>query len=415
MLPTPPTQPAPPVARRNLVLAIVASALGFFVDLYDIIIVSVVRRESLLAVGVASGDLVGKGVWLLNVQMAGMLLGGFLWGILGDKRGRLSVLFGSIVLYSAATLANGYATTYEQYLLLRFLAGVGLSGELGAGVTLVSEQMPQKWRGIGPSIIGSFGMLGAIAGAWIGGRFDWQLTYKIGGLMGFGLLVLRLGVLESGLYENLRRATISRGNLGLIFNDRRKLLVYLSVILMGFPGWFINGVVMTFSPEIGKAMGMTELPSVSTVFMVFFLGFTFGDFSSGFVSQALQSRKRALRLYLGAFAVLFALYLLFARQSLAAYYAAFLGLGVAAGYTIVLLTAAAEHFGTNIRSTVTTSTLNLLRASVIPQTTAFSLLLPLVGAFYAALVVGVCSLGIAFWALGNLRETFHDNLDFIDE
>lgn len=413
MLPT--THPAPPVARRNLVLAIVASALGFFVDLYDIIIVSVVRRPSLLAVGVAPGDLVDKGVWLLNVQMAGMLLGGFLWGILGDKRGRLSVLFGSIILYSAATLANGYVTTYGGYLLLRFLAGVGLSGELGAGVTLVSEQMPPKWRGIGPSLIGSFGMLGAIAGAWIGGRYDWQLTYQIGGLMGFGLLVLRFGVLESGLYENLRRATARRGSLRLIFNDRRKRLTYLSVILMGFPAWFINGVVMTFSPEIGKAMGMTDLPSVSTVFMVFFLGFTFGDFSGGFVSQALRSRKRTLRLYLTAFAVLFALYLVFARQSLAAYYAFFLGLGVAAGYTIVLLTAAAEHFGTNIRSTVTTSSLNLLRASVIPQTTAFSLLLPRVGAFYAVLVVGVCSLGISFWALGNLRETFHADLDFIDE
>lgn len=402
-------------ALRSVTLAIVASALGFFVDLYDIIIVSVVRQKSLLAVGVAETALVDKGVWLLNVQMVGMLTGGFLWGILGDKRGRLSVLFGSIVLYSAATFANGYATTYEQYLALRFLAGLGLAGELGAGITLVSEQMPQKWRGLGPSIIGSFGMLGAIAGAWIGGEYDWQLAYKIGGIMGFLLLILRFSVLESGMYEHLKNKAASRGNFGLILKDRKRLLVYVSIILMGFPGWFINGVVMTFSPEIAQAMGMTELPAVSTVFIVFFIGFTFGDISCGLVSQWLQSRKKALRLYLGSFAVLFVLYLLFARQSLTAYYGFFLGLGVAAGYTIVLLTSAAEHFGTNIRSTVTTSSLNLLRASVIPQATAFSLLLPWIGAFYSVVVVGICSLGIAFWALGNLSETFHKNLDYIDE
>ncbi len=403
------------VNNLNLYLAIIASALGFFVDLYDIIIVSVLRKPSLLAVGVAEADLLNKGVLLLNVQMLGMIIGGFLWGILGDKKGRLSVLFGSIILYSTATFANGFVTTYPMFLLLRFLAGVGLSGELGAGITLVSEQMPQKWRGIGPSIIGSFGMLGAIVGAYIGGHYDWQLTYKIGGLMGFGLLILRFGVLESGMYQHLKETTASRGDLKMIFRNKKKSLVYLSIILMGFPGWFVNGVAMTFTPEIAKAMEMTEIPSVSVVFMVFFFGFTFGDLTGGFVSQWLQSRLKALKIYLGGFALFFVLYLFFARQSVTIYYVFFGLMGLGAGYTIVLLTSAAEHFGTNIRSTVTTSSLNLLRASVIPQATAFSLLSPQIGAFYAAVIVGICSLLIAFWALGNLEETFHKDLNFIEK
>jgi len=400
--------------KKNITLAIIASALGFFVDLYDIIIVSVLRKPSLLGVGVAESELLGKGVLLLNVQMVGMLIGGFLWGILGDKKGRLSVLFGSIILYSVATFANGYATTYPVFLILRFLAGVGLSGELGAGITLVSEQMPQKWRGIGPSIIGAFGMLGAIVGAYIGGHYDWQLTYKIGGLMGFALLILRLGVLESGMYEHIKHTTASRGDLRLIFNKKDRLIKYISVILMGFPVWFINGVAMTFTPEIAAAMGMQKIPSVSVVFMAFFLGFTFGDFSGGFVSQWLKSRKKALKIYLVGFTISFVLYLLFARQSVMLYYVFFLLMGLGAGYTIVLLTSAAEHFGTNIRSTVTTSSLNLLRASVIPQATVFGLLSPQIGAFNAAIVVGICSLSMAFWALGNLEETFHKDLNYVE-
>jgi putative MFS transporter len=402
-------------SNRNIALAIIASALGFFVDLYDIIIVSVVRTKSLLAIGVPEAELMSKGVWLLNIQMIGMLIGGFLWGILGDKKGRLSVLFGSIILYSVATFANGFVTTYEMYLVLRFLAGIGLAGELGAGITLVSEQMPQKWRGIGPSIIGSFGMLGAIMGAYIGGKYSWESTYIIGGAIGFALLILRLGVLESGMYEQIKNATTARGDLSIIFKNKIKLKKYVSIFLLGFPAWYINGVIMTFTPEIAKAMQMTEIPAVSVVFTMYFLGFTFGDISCGFVSQLLKSRKKAITIYLVSFGVFLALFFLFAKISLTLYYSFFFGLGMAAGYTIVLLTLAAEQFGTNIRSTVTTSSLNLIRASLIPQATAFTLLTPILGTTQSALIVGVFSLGISFWALRNLDETFHKNLDFVEE
>lgn len=400
--------------KRYIWLAIIASALGFFVDLYDIIILSIVRSKSLLAMGVPESELLSKGVWLINIQMVGMLIGGFVWGIIGDKFGRLSVLFGSIVLYSMATFINAYAISFDMYLLLRFLAGVGLAGELGAAITLVTEQMPQKYRGIGPAIIAGCGMLGAIVGAYIGGKYSWQFTYQLGGSLGFVLLILRLGVLESGLFNQMKGKTSSRGDLRLIFKKKNNLIKYISICIMGFPVWFMNGVVMTFTPEIAKAWGMNPTPSVSTVFTFFFLGFTFGDLTSGLVSQYMHSRKRAISTYLSMFAIGMVAFFLFAKYSLTLYYGIFLFLGLSAGYTIVLLTLAAEQFGTNIRATVTTSALNLIRATVIPQAALFGLLNPSIGAAYSALVVGIISISLAFWGLSNLEETFDKDLDYME-
>ena len=400
--------------KKHIWLAIIASALGFFVDLYDIIILSIVRKSSLLSMGVPESELLSKGVWLINIQMVGMLIGGFVWGIIGDKFGRLSVLFGSIILYSMATFINAYAGSFEMYLLLRFLAGVGLAGELGAAITLVTEQMPQKYRGIGPAIIAGCGMLGAIAGAYVGARYTWQFTYQLGGLLGLALLILRLGVMESGLFNQMKGKTTSRGDLSLIFNNKNHLKKYISICVMGFPVWFANGVVMTFTPEIGKAWGMDPLPTVSAVFTYFFIGFTFGDLSSGFLSQWLKSRKKAILTYLTMFGIGMATFFLFAKYSLALYYGIFLFVGFSGGYSIVLLTLAAEQFGTNIRATVTTSTLNLIRATVIPQATLFGFLGPMIGAAYSALIVGIIAICLAFWALGNLEETFYRDLDFME-
>lgn len=394
-------------------LAVIASSLGFFVDLYDIIIVSVVRQSSLLAVGISEGDLLSKGIWLLNFQMAGMLVGGFLWGILGDKKGRLTVLFGSILMYSLATFACAYVQSYEVYLALRLIAGIGLAGELGAAITLTTELLPQKYRGIGPSIIASFGMLGAIFGSQIGANFTWQFTYQLGGVMGVVLLFLRLGLLESGFYTKLEKA--ERGNVFTLFRNKKLFKKYISVILMGFPGWFVNGVVMTFTPEIAKAMGMEVIPKVSTVFMVFFIGFTFGDFTCGLVSQYLKSRKQAIKIYLTSFVILLAAFFILGSKSEMWYYVIFLLLGVSAGYTIVLLTLAAEQTGTNLRATATTSALNLIRASVIPQTIAFTYLNTFFGPFKAAIIVGILSVSIAAWAFTNLEETFDKDLDFIEK
>ena len=401
--------------KRHIWLAIIASALGFFVDLYDIIILSIVRSKSLLELGIPETELLSKGVFLINVQMVGMLIGGFVWGIIGDKMGRLSVLFGSIILYSSATFANAYAPNFEIYLLLRFLAGVGLAGELGAAITLVTEQMPQKYRGIGPAIIGGSGMLGAIVGAYIGGKYTWQFTYQLGGGLGFALLILRLGVLESGLFNAMKDKTSNKGNLRLLFKNKAYIIKYISICVLGFPVWYVNGVVMTFTPEIAKAWGMTEIPSVSTVFTYYFIGLTFGDLTGGFVSQYLKSRKKAIRLYLSMYAVAAVVFFMVGNQSLTLYYGLLLFLGFCVGYSIVLLTLAAEQYGTNIRATVTTSSLNILRATVIPQTLFFGFLSPYIGIVNSAMVVGVVAILLAFWGLSNLEETFHKDLNFSEE
>ncbi|MCP9755513.1 MFS transporter [Lacihabitans sp. CCS-44] len=401
--------------KKHIWLAIIASALGFFVDLYDIMILSVVRKSSLLAVGVPEAELLSKGVSLINVQMAGMLLGGFIWGIIGDKMGRLSVLFGSIILYSSATFANAYAPNFEIYLLLRFLAGVGLAGELGAAITLVTEQMPQKYRGIGPAIIGGCGMLGAIFGAFIGGKYSWQFTYQLGGGLGFLLLILRLGVLESGLYNQIKDKTTIKGDLRLLFKNKDYIKKYISICVLGFPVWYVNGVVMTFTPEIAKAWGMVEIPSVSTVVIYYFIGLTFGDLTGGFVSQYFQSRKKAIRLYLSMYAVAAVVFFMFGNKSIIIYNGLIMFLGFCVGYSIVLLTLAAEQYGTNIRSTVTTSSLNILRATVIPQTLLFGFLSPYIGTVNAAMAVGVIAILLAFWGLRNLDETFHKDLNYMEE
>lgn len=400
--------------KRHIWLAIIASALGFFVDLYDIMILSVVRKPSLLAMGVAEADLLSKGVWLINIQMAGMLLGGFIWGIIGDKMGRLSVLFGSIILYSTATFANAYAPNFEIYLLLRFLAGIGLAGELGAAITLVTEQMPQKFRGIGPAIIGGCGMLGAIFGAYIGGKYSWQFTYQLGGGLGFVLLILRLGVLESGLFNEMKGKTSNRGDLRLLFKNKDYIKKYISICVLGFPVWYVNGVVMTFTPEIAKAWGMTQAPTVSEVVIYYFLGLTFGDLTGGFVSQYFQSRKKAIRVYLSLYALVAIVFFVVGNQSALIYKGLILFLGFCVGYSIVLLTLAAEQYGTNIRATVTTSSLNILRATVIPQTLLFEFLNPYIGTVNSAMVVGVVAILLAFWGLNNLEETFHKDLNYTE-
>lgn len=400
--------------KRHIWLAIIASALGFFVDLYDIMILSVVRKPSLLAMGVAEVDLLSKGVSLINIQMAGMLIGGFIWGIIGDKMGRLSVLFGSIILYSTATFANAYAPNFEIYLLLRFLAGIGLAGELGAAITLVTEQMPQKFRGIGPAIIGGCGMLGAIFGAFIGGKYSWQFTYQLGGGLGFVLLILRLGVLESGLFNEMKGKTSNRGDLRLLFKNKDYIKKYISICVLGFPVWYVNGVVMTFTPEIAKAWGMTQAPSVSEVVIYYFIGLTFGDLTGGFVSQYFQSRKKAIRLYLSMYAVAAIVFFVIGNQSAFIYKGLILFLGFCVGYSIVLLTLAAEQYGTNIRATVTTSSLNILRATVIPQTLLFEFLNPYIGTVNSAMAVGVVAILLAFWGLSNLEETFHKDLNYTE-
>ncbi|HEU4407667.1 MAG TPA: MFS transporter, partial [Polyangiaceae bacterium] len=283
-----------PAARlsRAAFLAVLVAALGYFVDIYDLILFSIVRTRSLKAIGVPPEQLLDQGVYLINAQMLGMLAGGIFWGVLGDKRGRLSVLFGSIVTYSLANIANAYVTTVDGYAAWRFIAGLGLAGELGAGITLVAETLGRHARGYGTTVVASVGLSGAVVGALIAGSVDWTTAYKIGGGLGLALLALRVGVYESGLYEKTKaRSDVALGNFFTLFSSRARARRYLSVIAVGVPIWFSIGILVTFSPEIGKALGMNPVPDAGKAVMWAYAGLAVGDLASGALSQGLKSRK----------------------------------------------------------------------------------------------------------------------------
>src|SRR5580658_2901065 len=289
----------PPKDRTpQIALAVFVAALGYFVDAYDIMLFSIIRTKSLLGIGVAASDVFGLGVELLNWQLIGLLLGGIFWGVLGDKKGRLSVLFGSILLYSIANIANGFAHSLESYRWLRFLAGVGLAGELGAGITLVSEIMSKESRGWGTTIIATTGVTGVAVACLVGQVFDWRTAFFVGGGMGLVLLVLRLGVYESGMFQQLLEKPVERGNFGSLFTSRRKFILYSSFVLVALPVWYVAGVLMTFSPEIGQAFGLAEVPASGQAIFFAYLGLTAGDFVSGALSQFFQNRKKVIFCFL---------------------------------------------------------------------------------------------------------------------
>ncbi len=404
-------------SRRAVITTVVVGALGYFVDIYDLLLFSIVRVASLRDLGVAQGRLLEEGLSLLSVQMWGLLVGGVLWGILGDKRGRLSVLFGSILMYSVANIANAFVHTTGAYALWRFVAGVGLAGELGAAITLVSETLPAKTRGYGTATVAGVGLLGAIAAALVGRYLSWRTAYLIGGGLGLVLLATRMTMLESGMFDRLKSAgsTVVRGDFTMLLNDRRRFGRYLRCILIGLPIWYVVGILVTASPEFAAAFGATGPVSAGDAVLYTYLGLVVGDLSSGFVSQWIGSRKRVVAAYLGLTAVLSAAYLSLSAPTPSTVYALCVGLGVAIGYWAVFVTIAAEQFGTNLRSTVTTSVPNFVRGSVPLLTWAFLGLrgkgLSLVA---SAALVGVVTLVVALGSLWGLEETFGKELDYTE-
>ena len=404
---------APP---RAATMAILVAALGYFVDIYDLILFSIVRVSSLRGIGVADDDLLSTGVLLLNMQMGGMLIGGVFWGVLGDKRGRLSVLFGSICLYSVANVLNGFVQSVEGYAVLRLIAGIGLAGELGAGVTLVSELMPRETRGYGTTIIATVGICGAVAAALVGDLFDWRTAYFIGGGLGIALLLLRIGVYESGMFDRLRaQAHVRRGNFLSLFATRDRARRYVCVILIGVPIWYAVGVLITFSPEFGRALGMAEPPSAGRAVLFAYVGLALGDVASGLASQLLRSRKKIVLAFLALTVVCVALYFTVAARSLTAFYAVCAALGFATGYWAVFVTIASEQFGTNVRATATTSVPNFVRGAVVLLTSAFQAATPALGVVGSGVAVGAVAIVVAFASLAALDETFAKDLDFVEE
>jgi putative MFS transporter len=401
--------------RAPVALTVLVAALGYFVDIYDLILFSIVRVKSLQDLGVPKAELLDSGVLLLNVQMGGMLVGGILWGILGDKKGRLSVLFGSIAMYSLANIANGFVTTVPQYAITRLIAGIGLAGELGAGITLVSEVMSKESRGYGTTIVASIGICGAVVAVLVGDLTSWRTAYFVGGGMGLALLLLRVGLYESGMFAAVKNTGARLGDFFGLFSSWKRTKKYGAIILCGVPIWYTVGILITFSPELGAAMGMAPAPSAGRAVMLCYIGLAVGDFASGALSQVLKTRRKVLFGFIALTAVAVAVYFLFARSSLFTFYGVCGFLGFATGYWAVFVTTASELFGTNIRATVTTTAPNFVRGAVVPLTFSFKYLKDHIGIVQSGIVVGVVTLLVAFVSLLAIEETCGKNLDYVED
>ncbi|HEY1038490.1 MAG TPA: MFS transporter [Bacteroidia bacterium] len=416
---------------------ILVAALGYFVDIYDLLLFGVERTESLREIlrmqypdlVEAGRDLLNPiyGKQLLNWQMAGMLVGGLFWGILGDKKGRLSVLFGSILTYSIANIVNGMVDSTDWYTVLRFISGFGLAGELGAGITLVSESMSKEKRGYGATIVATVGVFGAVVAGFMGGVMYWRYSFYIGGAMGLALLILRIGVLESGMFDKIKEDKhVKRGNILTLFSSRKNLAKYFCIILVTVPVWYVMGTLVLFSPEYGHLLGLPDkvFPdghiekaiSAGKSITFAYAGITIGDVASGLISQWLRSRKKSLGLFLGLTTIGIILYFTLGGISVSMFYAIIAFIGFATGYWAVFISTASELFGTNIRSTATTTAPNFVRGSTIVVSLLLDVLIQVCAndKILATEITGAIILALGFIALYYLEETFHKDLNYIE-
>jgi len=398
-------------------LAVVVAALGYFVDIYDLLLFSIIRIPSLKSLGLTPDQITTDGEAIISWQMAGLLIGGIIWGIMGDKKGRLSVLFGSIVIYSLANIANGFVENVEQYKLIRFIAGLGLAGELGAGITLVSELTPKEKRGVATSLVAGIGLTGAVVAFIMKENFDWRTCYFIGGGLGILLLVLRVSVFESGMFHDVKKMDVQRGNFFMLFNNADRVKRYILSILIGLPTWFVIGVLVTFSAEFGKWMNIKEEIDPGKAIMYAYAAISIGDILIGFISQWLRSRKKALYLFYVITAIFTVLF--FTAQeggSADRMYWICAGLGFGTGFWAIFVTMAAEQFGTNLRATAATTIPNMVRGMLSV------LILPLfnglrsatdyfTGGWLTAIIIMVITVVAALMT----KETFGKDLNYVEK
>ncbi|MBT6366060.1 MAG: MFS transporter [Schleiferiaceae bacterium] len=402
-------QPNASIFRQPIIWV---AALGYFVDIYDLLLFSIIRIPSLTDLGVA--DLSEVGMLILNTQMFGLLLGGILWGVLGDKLGRTKVLFYSIALYSLGNIANGFVTNGTQYAWIRFFAGIGLAGELGAGITLVSELLPKEKRGIGTSLVAGVGLTGAVLAFFIAQWFDWRTCYFIGGGLGLLLLFVRLSVFESGLYKSLAsNSKVSKGNFLMLFATKERFMRYLRSILIGLPTWFVVGILISFSPEFARQLGITESIDPGIGIMVSYSAIAVGDVAIGLLSQRLQSRKQAMHVFYAITMV--GMLVFFTSSSALQLYISTGIMGFGTGFWAVFVTIGAENFGTNLRATAATSIPNMVRGSLNGITALFLALNAKFTYVNAGIATAVVVMLITYWAISGLQETFGRDLDFYEE
>jgi MFS family permease len=405
----------PGALRTVFSLPVIVAALGYFVDIYDLVLFSIVRVPSLKSFGLQGQELIDQGVFLLNMQMAGMLVGGVIWGVLGDRKGRLKIMFASIFLYSVANLLNGTVSSLPAYAALRFIAGIGLAGELGAGITLVSEVLHQSVRGYGTMIVASVGVSGAILANFVAKSFDWRNAFFIGGALGLLLLVTRISVAESSMFRGMAHSHVSRGNFLSLFTSRDRFGRFLHSILIGLPSWFVVGVLITFSPEFAKTLNVQGPINAGNAVMYCYLGLVAGDLASGLLSQLFRSRRKVILLFLLLTVGAVVAYFSASGVTVATFYLICGLLGFGIGYWAIFVTVAAEQFGTNLRATVATTVPNFVRGMTVPITMLFQLARKPLGIETGALVVGAVCLAIALFSLWRLEETFHKDLDYFEE
>jgi MFS family permease len=397
-----------------LSLPVIVAALGYFVDIYDLLLFSIIRIPSLKSLGLNDSEIASKGLFIINVQMVGLLVGGIIWGILGDKKGRLKVLYASIILYSIGNIANGFVHTVDQYAMVRLLTGIGLAGELGAGITLVTELLPKEKRGIGTSMVAGIGLTGAVVAFFLKEEFPWRTCYFIGGGLGFILLVLRMGVLESGMFKNIQHKQISKGNFFMLFSNGRRLRKYLSSILIGLPTWYAIGILITFSKEFGTKMNIKGTIDPGKAIMFAYAAISVGDVLAGFVSQWFRSRKKALYVYYVIIAIsIFWFFNLQGANANALYVVSAL-LGFGTGFWAIFVTMAAEQFGTNIRATVATTVPNMVRGSLILVSILFTQLQKETGYVEAGWITGIVVMIVGIISVMLVEETYHKDLDYIE-
>lgn len=410
-------------------MLILVASLGYFVDIYDLQLFNIISNASLKGIGITDEKLLKEyDVSLFNWQMIGMLIGGLLWGIWGDKKGRKSVLFGSILLYSMANIANAFVTNIHQYEWIRLLAGIGLAGELGAGITMVSESFDKEKRGIGTMIIATMGALGAVVAALVSrNHFDvfglqpWQEAYLFGGILGLSLLFLRVGTFDSQMFKQVKaQDSLKKGSFFLIFKTKERAMRYLACVLIGLPVWFVVGILIKFSSLDfhslllpGEVAHANEIRGIAVIFC--YMGLSAGDLVSGLMSQWLRSRKKVILIYLISCAVLSFVFLELEGISLGMFQLLSFALGFVTGYWALFVSLASEQFGTNIRATVTTTAPNFVRGGVLPITMSFVTLSHIWTSYHAAYLVGLVCFVLAIVGTLYLKETFGRDLNFVEE
>lgn len=400
-------------------LPVFVAALGYFVDVYDLLLFTIVRQPSVLAVGATMDSIIVDSAHIINWQMSGLLIGGILWGVIGDKLGRLKVLFGSILLYSVANIVTGYVQTVDQYAYCRFIGGIGLAGELGAGITLVSEMLPKNKRGLGTSMVAGIGLFGAVF-AYFTFKYtqDWRLCYKIGGGLGFFLLVLRVRVAESFMFESAKLSSINKGNFFMFFNSYKRFSKYIKAILIGLPTWFVIGVMVNYSNKFASGLYGENLIDSGRSVMFAYIGIAVGDLLIGWVSQYFKSRKKALFLFYMISVIGMVLFFSTFNNSDSRMYAICTFLGFSTGYWAIFNQMAAEQFGTNLRATAATTIPNMVRGA-----------LPLINFLFldilqksmgwtivqSGIVTGAIVMGVTLIAFVFTEETYHKDLDYFEQ